>query len=176
MPKLIKPRALSASVLCACSQKNSNCRLQKASVIANWEIRRFSSPSRTEGIQLSSSLKTLKLARAGNLGYSIESCSLSYMHFSSSCLMSMQIGLWILPALRVLMITKYDSLTFTEGSEPRFRPFSSLTGLTISYCKKLQNIDDLLTNECLPAIERIHIGSCPELRSLPSERFGGSTF
>ncbi|CAN6231292.1 unnamed protein product [Urochloa humidicola] len=125
---------------------------------------------------LSSSLKTVELARSGNLGYGIECCSLSHLHMSSSCLMSMQVGMWSLPALRELTITKNQSLTFIGGSEPRFRPFSSLTGLTISYCKKLQNFDDLLTHECIPVIERIHIGSCSELRSLPSERFGGFPF
>jgi hypothetical protein len=44
--------------------------------------------------------------------------------------------------------------------------------LNISGCVKLSTVDDLLTLECLPAIERIYAAHCGELLSLPGERFG----
>ncbi|CAO2045467.1 unnamed protein product [Urochloa humidicola] len=53
--------------------------------------------------------------------------------------------------------------------------FPLLTRLTIDFCDKLESLDDLLTHECLPAIESISIMYC-DLLSLATERFGGFSF
>jgi hypothetical protein len=40
----------------------------------------------------------------------------------------------------------------------------------------LSTLDDLLTLECLSAVERIYVAHCSELLSLPGERFGSFLF
>ncbi|XP_037482632.1 putative disease resistance protein RGA4 [Triticum dicoccoides] len=62
------------------------------------------------------------------------------------------------------------SLSISTGTG-NIRALSSLTVLQFQYCDKLSTLDELLTEEYLPAIEEIQIISCPELLSLPVERF-----
>ncbi|XP_037475039.1 putative disease resistance RPP13-like protein 1 [Triticum dicoccoides] len=50
--------------------------------------------------------------------------------------------------------------------------FSFLTVLTVKNCDRLSTLDDLLTQEYIPAIEKIHIEDCPWLLSVPGQRFG----
>ncbi|CAM0901625.1 unnamed protein product [Alopecurus aequalis] len=61
-----------------------------------------------------------------------------------------------------------DTSTGTSG----IRAFPSHMSLTVSGCDKLSTLDDLLTTEHLPTVEKITIHRCPKLLSLPSDRFG----
>jgi hypothetical protein len=78
--------------------------------------------------------------------------------------------MWIVPALEELCISGCTSLT-SIGTDS-IGTFPSLISLTVSYCNKLSTLDDFLTAEHLPAVEKITISGCCELLSLPSERFG----
>lgn len=127
------------------------------------------------------SLKRLVLGYSGNLADNIECCSLTsfFLYYSRHT----SIHLQHLPALMSLSIARCESLTsvrpavFTNFSHcgcsaNSITPFLSLTVLTISGCTKLSTLDDLLTQECLPVVQRIYIAHCYELLSLPGERFG----
>ncbi|XP_037480917.1 putative disease resistance protein RGA4 [Triticum dicoccoides] len=118
---------------------------------------------------VSSSLKKLILRGAG-LFCNIDCCSLTYFYLASGRVTTIQLQTWSLPSLRELTII-CQSLTSIGGS---ITTFSSLTVLTVKYCYKLLTLDDLLTQECLLAIEEIHVTDCLELLSLPFERFGSS--
>ncbi|KAE8800229.1 Disease resistance protein RGA2 [Hordeum vulgare] len=127
------------------------------------------------------SLKKLVLGYSGNLADNIECCSLTsfFLYYSRHT----SIHLQHLPALMSLSIARCESLTsvrpavFTNLSNcgcsaNSITSFLSLTVLAISGCTKLSTLDDLLTQECLPVVERIYIAHCDELLSLPGERFG----
>jgi len=117
-------------------------------------------------------------------GFNIECSSLTYLDIRSSQLPSIELEKWSLPVLQRLHISDCRCLKFIRESEhistglslglARARgstaKFPLLTELTIVGCSKLESVDDLLTHECLPAIERITIGHC-DLLSLPTERF-----
>lgn len=111
------------------------------------------------------SLKSLKVVNSGNLVHNIECCSLTNFEFCSDC---DTITLSI-PALEKLYISECRYLTSigTGG----IGAFPSLISLTVYRCDKLSTLDDFLTAEHLPAVEKILIVYCPELLSLPSERF-----
>ncbi|CAM0901610.1 unnamed protein product [Alopecurus aequalis] len=115
----------------------------------------------------------------GNLAENIDCCSLTYLFFSCNYLTSIQLHKWNLPALMELHISGFENLTSIirqSGQAIRatggIRAFPSLTSLTIERCNVLLTIDDILREEYLPAIERIHIKSCHYLVSLPGETFG----
>ncbi|XP_048539018.1 putative disease resistance RPP13-like protein 1 [Triticum urartu] len=118
---------------------------------------------------VSSSLKKLSLRGAGPF-CNIDCCSLTYFYLASGRVKSIQLQTWSLPSLRELTII-CQSLASIGGS---ITTFSSLNVLTVKYCYKLLTLDDLLTQECLLAIEEIHVADCLELLSLPFERFGSS--
>ncbi|XBI97261.1 hypothetical protein VPH35_033435 [Triticum aestivum] len=142
------------------------------------ELDIFSCPKVRSRRLVSPSLKKFRLSRSA-LFYSIECCSLTYFDLSSEFVMSIQLQTWSLPALRELRIL-CRSLTSIGGSTNlslctgtgSIRAFSSLSVLSISHCDKLSTLDDLLTQEYLPAIEEIAIRFCEELPSLPGESFG----
>ncbi|XP_037480240.1 putative disease resistance protein RGA4 isoform X2 [Triticum dicoccoides] len=127
---------------------------------------------------VSPSLKKLSLWGSG-LFNNIECCSLTYFLLKCDFVISIQLQMWSLPALWKLHI-ECISLTSIEGSANlsistdtgSITTFSSLNELTITRCDKLSTLDDLLTQEYLPAIEYIHVECCRELLSLPGERFG----
>jgi hypothetical protein len=104
-----------------------------------------------------------------NFADNIDCCSLTDFAFSSDC-DTFTLEMWSVPALQNLRISECRSLTSigTGG----VGAFSSLISLTVSGCAKLSTLDDFLTAEHLPAVESITIEKCPELLSLPSERFG----
>uniref|UniRef100_R7WB62 Disease resistance protein RGA2 n=1 Tax=Aegilops tauschii TaxID=37682 RepID=R7WB62_AEGTA len=127
------------------------------------------------------SLKRLVLGCSGDLAHNIECCSLTsfFLYYSRHT----SIHLQHLPALMSLSIARCESLTsvrpaiFTNFSHcgcnaSGITSFLFLTVLTISGCTKLSTLDGLLTQECLPVVERIYIAHCDELLSLPGERFG----
>nr|UBY07520.1 NBS-LRR disease resistance protein [Dasypyrum villosum] len=127
------------------------------------------------------SLKRLVLGYSGNLADNIECCSLTsfFLYYSRHT----SIHLQHLPALMSLSIARCESLTsvrpaiFTNFSHcgcsaNSITSFLSLTVLTISGCTKLPTLDGLLTQECLPVVERIYIAHCDELLSLPGDRLG----
>uniref|UniRef100_A0ACD5YVF8 Uncharacterized protein n=1 Tax=Avena sativa TaxID=4498 RepID=A0ACD5YVF8_AVESA len=126
------------------------------------------------------SLKRLVLSACGNLAENIDCCSLAYFFLSSKQLTSIQLQNWNLPALEELHISVWYSLRSIIGQSGQVimrgtvsvRAFPSLTSLTIENCNGLSTIDDLLAEEYLPAIERIHVIYCQGLVSLPGERFG----
>ncbi|XP_073365522.1 putative disease resistance protein RGA1 isoform X2 [Aegilops tauschii subsp. strangulata] len=146
------------------------------------ELNMVSCPKIRSRRLVSPSLKKLRLSDSA-LFYSIECCSLTYFHLSSEFVMSIQLQMWSLPALRELHIL-CRSLTSIGGSTNlslctgtgSIRAFSSLSVLSISHCDKLSTLDDLLTQEYLPAIEEIAICFCGELLSLPGERFGSFSY
>uniref|UniRef100_A0ACD5XKS6 Uncharacterized protein n=2 Tax=Avena sativa TaxID=4498 RepID=A0ACD5XKS6_AVESA len=51
--------------------------------------------------------------------------------------------------------------------------FRSLTKLSITWCKRLTGLDNVLHPECLPAIKVIRISNCEDLVSLPTKSLGG---
>ncbi|XP_048552817.1 putative disease resistance protein RGA1 [Triticum urartu] len=116
---------------------------------------------------VSSSLKKLGLHSSG-LFWTIDCCSLTYFHLEWEFVTSIDLEMWSLPSLRELII-RCKALASIGGS---LTAFSSLRILTVIYCDKLSTLDDLLTQEYLPAIEEINIRHCHELLSLPAERFG----
>ncbi|KAE8796802.1 disease resistance protein RGA2 [Hordeum vulgare] len=133
------------------------------------------------------SLKRLVLGSSGNLAGNIECSSLACLSLSCHCLTSIQPQMWRLPALLELHITECRSLTTIGQPEHFFTNISrgggttsvicsSLTSITIYDCQKLSTIEDLLTEEYLPAIERILVGRCGKLISLSSEMFGSFPF
>ncbi|XBH80397.1 hypothetical protein VPH35_106145 [Triticum aestivum] len=133
------------------------------------------------------SLERLVLGSSGNLAGNIECSSLVCLSLSCHCVTSIEPQMWSLPALLELNITGCRSLTSIGQPEPFFTNisrgggttsviFSSLTSITIYDCEKLSNIDDLLTEEYLPAIESILVGRCGKLISLSSETFGSFPF
>ncbi|XBI97251.1 hypothetical protein VPH35_033427 [Triticum aestivum] len=127
---------------------------------------------------VSPSLKKLYLHGSG-LFRNIDCCSLTFFYLVCDFVTSIQLEMWSLPALRELHI-RCGSLASIVGSTDlstypgtgSIRAFSCLGVLKISHCNKLSTLDDLLTQEYLPAIEKIDVECCPELLSLPGERFG----
>lgn len=114
----------------------------------------------------------------GNLAEHVDCCSLTYFFLSSSYLTSIQIQKWNLPALEELHILQCLNLTSITGQSGQanrgtegVRSLPSLTSLTIELCEELSTID-LVAEEYLPAIERIHLRFCYKLVSLPGEWFG----
>ncbi|KAM3299401.1 hypothetical protein ACQJBY_040742 [Aegilops geniculata] len=127
---------------------------------------------------VSQSLKKLCLWNSG-LFCDIDCCSLTEFTLSCKSITYIQLQTWSLPALQSLEIS-CGSLT-SIGDSPNssisagtgsIRAFSSLKVIAISGCAKLSTLDDLLTPEYLPAIEKIEICYCWELKSLPGDRFG----
>lgn len=131
---------------------------------------------------VSSSLKKLSLC-GSDLFSSIDCCSLTYFYLSCESVTSIQLQTWSLPALRGLCI-RCKSLISIGGSPNlsisasarSIRAFSTLDVLSISSCQNLSTLDDFLTQEYVPAIEKIHVEYCPGLLSLPGERFGNFTY
>ena len=119
----------------------------------------------------------------GNLGDNIDCCTLTYFFLSSNHLTSIQLEMWNLPALKELNISHCRFLESIIGQSGQVirntggsRAFPYLTSLTIERCYKLSTIDDLLSEEYLPAIERVCIRSCGRLKSLQGERFGNFSY
>uniref|UniRef100_A0ACD5YC37 Uncharacterized protein n=1 Tax=Avena sativa TaxID=4498 RepID=A0ACD5YC37_AVESA len=124
----------------------------------------------------------------GNLADNVDCCSLAYFSLSCNYLTSIQLQKWNLPAVEELQISTCQFLTSIIGHSGQLirgtgdvRAFPSLASLTIEWCETLSTIewcetlstiDDLLAEEYLPAIERIHVKCCSKLVSLPGERFG----
>ncbi|TVU32516.1 hypothetical protein EJB05_24247, partial [Eragrostis curvula] len=125
-------------------------------------------PNITSQSLLTESLKKLELKNSGCLGDNIDCCSLSYLHLSSSNLMSIQIERWSLPALRKLEIVRCDSLTFVGGRIGTI--FISLTELSIEGCEMLSSLEQFLHPDCVPAIKKIVFENCQSL-SLQSAKF-----
>ncbi|CAM0901629.1 unnamed protein product [Alopecurus aequalis] len=137
---------------------------------------------------VSPSLKRLVLGKemdwsgnhtCGNIADNVDCSSLAYFFLSCNYLTSIQLEKWNLPALEELHISGCRHLTSIIGQSRQVsqgtgsvRVFPSLTSLTIEWCDKLSTIDDLLAEEYLSTIKRIHIKSCSKLVSLPGERFG----
>jgi hypothetical protein len=114
-------------------------------------------------------LKTLILNSSGHF-CNIDCCSLTYFHFACEFVTSIQLEMWSLPSLRELIIIRCKSLTYVGGTS-RITTYPFLITISVWDCDKLSTLDDLLTQESLPAIEEININRCPELQSLPVERF-----
>ncbi|KAM3214446.1 hypothetical protein ACQJBY_066754 [Aegilops geniculata] len=115
----------------------------------------------------------------GNLADIVDCCSLTYFFLSNNHLTSFQLQMWNLPALEELKISHCPFLKSIIGQSKLVirntggsRAFPSLKSLTVEWCYKLSTIDDLLSEEYLPAIERICIAFCGRLKSLLGERFG----
>jgi len=133
------------------------------------------------------SVKKLRLYKF--FGFNIDCSSLTFLHISFSQLPSIELEKWSLSVLQRLHIDFCERLKFIRESEhlstglslglARARrstaKFPLLTHLTIQCCSMLESIDDLLTHECLPAIESITIRSC-HLLSLPTKRFENFPF
>jgi hypothetical protein len=118
-----------------------------------------------------------------NLVDNVDCCSLTYFFLSCVYTTSIQLQKWNLPALEELHISGCQSLTSIIGQSGQVmrstggvRAFPSLSSLTIDNCFELSIIDDLLAEEYLPAIERIHVTRCYSLVSLPGERFWNFSF
>lgn len=126
--------------------------------------------------------KEIDLSRnstCGNLADYVDCCSLTYFFLSCNHLTSIQLQKWNLRALEELHISVCQFLTSIIGHSGQVnrgtgcvRAFPFLTSLTIDWCNNLSTIDDLLAEEYLPAIKRIHVKYCYKLASLPGERFG----
>lgn len=129
-------------------------------------------------------LKELKLCNSGDLPCFFEFPSLTNMFLVVLPVTSIPLRVWCsnLPALLRLKIYSCANLEFIgesvfTGNRPQrdscsTTTFASLTSLEICGCEKLTSIDDLVTPEYLPAIEKIDVSSCVKLLSLPGERFG----
>ncbi|KAG2657822.1 hypothetical protein PVAP13_1KG155710 [Panicum virgatum] len=124
------------------------------------------------------SRSTKKLVLMLEIGFNIDCSSLTFLHiYSCSKLPSIELEKWSLPMLQRLHIDDCECLRIITESEHISRArrstakFPLLTHVTIKSCSKLESIDDLLTHECLPAIESITIWFCSSLSSLPTERF-----
>jgi hypothetical protein len=108
-----------------------------------------------------------------NFADNIDCCSLTDFEFSTDC-DTFTLEMWSVPALQNLRISECRSLTSVGTGG--VGAFSFLISLTVSGCARLSTLDDFLTAEHLPVLERITIEKCPELLSLPSERFGSFHF
>ncbi|XBI05533.1 hypothetical protein VPH35_133690 [Triticum aestivum] len=117
---------------------------------------------------VSASLKELNLQGSGRF-CNIDCCSLTFFYLESVFVRSIQLQTWSLPSLQELTISCKSLTSIIGGS---ITAFSSLNVLAITYCDRLPNLDDLLTQEYLPAIQKIAIECCHELLSLPVEGFG----
>lgn len=129
-------------------------------------------------------LKELKLCNSGDLPCFFEFPSLTNMFLVVLPVTSIPLRVWCsnLPALLRLKIYSCANLEFIgesvfTGNRPQrdscsTTTFASLISLEICGCEKLTSIDDLVTPEYLPAIEKIDVSSCVKLSSLPGERFG----
>jgi hypothetical protein len=106
---------------------------------------------------------------SNNFADNIDCCSLTDFKFSTDC-DTFTLEMWSVPALQNLRISKCRSLTSVGTGG--VGAFSFLISLTVSGCARLSTLDDFLTAEHLPVLECITIENCPELLSLPSERFG----
>lgn len=122
-------------------------------------------------------LKNLELRNSGILLSNIECSSLTSLSFKCVHVTAIPIQPLNgnLPSLQEFNINECESLTFFAESYPLNGAFSFLTVLVIRSCHKLPTLDGLLKKEYLPAIERIEIGACTGLLSLPGERFGSFT-
>uniref|UniRef100_M8BUW4 Disease resistance protein RGA2 n=1 Tax=Aegilops tauschii TaxID=37682 RepID=M8BUW4_AEGTA len=125
---------------------------------------------------VSPSLKKLHLWRAG-LFCNIDCCSLTYFDLSCESVTSINLQTWSLPALQELHVACKNLISI--GDSPNFsistgttRAFSFLNVISFWMCQKLSALDDFLTQEYVPAIEKIEIKCCRELVSLPGENFG----
>ncbi|KAG2650221.1 putative disease resistance protein RGA1 isoform X2 [Panicum virgatum] len=128
-----------------------------------------------------------KLVLKEIFGFNIDCSSLTFLHIYSSQLPSIELEKWSLPVLQRLHIGHCNCLKFIRESEHighclslglargSTAKFPLLTDLTIEFCSKLESIDDLLTHECLPAIESITIRSCV-LLYLPTKKFESFPF
>uniref|UniRef100_A0A8R7PME9 NB-ARC domain-containing protein n=1 Tax=Triticum urartu TaxID=4572 RepID=A0A8R7PME9_TRIUA len=142
-------------------------------------LRIFDCPNMRLQRLVSPSLKELDLCRS-SIFCNIDCCSLTSFHCQCEFATSIQLQTWSLPALKRLEI-RCKSLTSIGGSPSlsistgtgNIRALSSLTVLEVTWCEKLSTLDGILTQEYLPAIEKIDIGYCHELLSLPVERFVG---
>ncbi|XBI60828.1 hypothetical protein VPH35_041705 [Triticum aestivum] len=131
---------------------------------------------------VSPSLKKLTLWNS-SLFCNIDCCSLTYFYLECEFVTSIQLQMWILPALQMLHI-ECKSLASIGGSPNlsisastgSIRAFSSLIVLSIRKCQKLSTLDDFLTQKYLPAIVKIELLCCMELLSLPGESFGSFTY
>jgi len=180
VPKLVKPGTISTSNnLYTGHQKNSYCRLCKCkSIPIEWspsleEIRVSNCPKMTH----LSAPSAKKLVLKEIFGFNIDCSSLTFLYICSSQLPSIEIEKWSLPVLERLHLRFCECLKFIRESEristglslgfARARgstaKFPLLTHLTIESCSQLESLDDLLTHECLPAIESITISWCPRL-------------
>ncbi|VAI82132.1 unnamed protein product [Triticum turgidum subsp. durum] len=96
---------------------------------------------------VSPSLKKLSIWGSGLFSH-IEWCSLTYFHLKYEFVMSIQLQMWCLPALRKLHI-ECISLTSIGGSANlsisadtgSITTFSSLNVLTVTCCDKLSTLD-----------------------------------
>lgn len=70
------------------------------------------------------------------------------------------------PNIASLFITVTGSSS--RGSSPVV--FRSLTKLSVTWCRKLMSLDNLLQPELLPEIKVIRISNCEELASLPTNQ------
>jgi hypothetical protein len=128
----------------------------------------------------SPSLKWLELGDCGSLLENIDCFSLRNVTISYSSVRSIQPQMWCLPSLQDLKFYRCESLTSIGVSTilplcagtGKIRAFPKLTSLEIECCDKLSIIDGLLTQEYLPAVEKIQVRYCNELVSLPGEGFG----
>ncbi|XP_044955351.1 putative disease resistance protein RGA1 [Hordeum vulgare subsp. vulgare] len=114
---------------------------------------------------VSSSLKKLSLHESG-LFSNIDCCSLTYFDLSCDFVTSIQLDTWSLPSLWQLCVL-CRHLTSIAGS---VGAFSSLRVLSV-ICGDMSTLDDLLSQNYLPAIEEINVKYCRNLLSLPGERF-----
>ncbi|EEE56743.1 hypothetical protein OsJ_06267 [Oryza sativa Japonica Group] len=124
-------------------------------------------------------LKELKLCNSGDLPCFFEFPSLTNMFLVVLPVTSIPLRVWCsnLPALLRLKIYSCANLEFIgesvfTGNRPQrdscsTTTFASLISLEICGCEKLTSIDDLVTPEYLPAIEKIDVSSCVKLSSLP---------
>uniref|UniRef100_A0ACD5WP08 Uncharacterized protein n=1 Tax=Avena sativa TaxID=4498 RepID=A0ACD5WP08_AVESA len=111
----------------------------------------------------------------GDITDIVNCCSPTYFFLSPNDLISIRLQKWILPALEELQIAGCGSLTSIIGQSERkgsIKAFLSLTFVSIESCHELSTIDDLLAEEYLPVVQRIHVKDCSGLVSLPGERFG----
>ncbi|KAM3336728.1 hypothetical protein ACQJBY_030635 [Aegilops geniculata] len=119
----------------------------------------------------------------GNLADNIECCSLTGFTLTGNGLTSIRQQNWNVPALQELDIVGCKFLRSIgqsvptllnpfvcggTGSSTRGR-FSSLTSLSIFSCEELSVIDNLLSEDYLPVIEKIELTACKKLVSLPVE-------
>jgi Leucine-rich repeat (LRR) protein len=134
----------------------------------------------------STSLEELEVESCPNLTHLL-SPSLAIMRlYHCDHMASIELQKWSLPALRKLVIYSCGSLTSIRESKQTSTDrshgwasngtgkFPLLTDLYV-HCQKLETLDDLLTQEYLPAIKKISFVDC-DLLSLPTERFGAFHF